>query len=140
MAAEARAAAKQTAGPPARASRESPADAMRPAAGAEPRAAAPSAAVASAPEAADSWMTAPPPATANRERAAGSMDQDGTGSAPRAGAMQQAVAIRIDHIVTLYRAGDESAAATELRALRADVEGVDAQLPAGLRAWARTVR
>jgi hypothetical protein len=138
--AEARADAKKAAGPPAGSSREASTDAVKPAASAEPRPAAPPAAVTPAPEAADSLMTASPPATANRERAAGSMDQEGIDSSPQAGAMQQAVAARIDHIVTLYRAGDESAAATELRALRADVEGVDAQLPANLRAWARTVR
>jgi len=110
------------------------------AAGALERRAPEPAAVAPLPDVADSLRSASPPPTANRERAAGPVDQERIEATSPAGATRPAVETRIDRIVTLYRAGDRSRAATELRALRTDVEGVDAQLPASLQAWARTVR
>jgi hypothetical protein len=47
---------------------------------------------------------------------------------------------RIDAIVALYRAGDETRAASELRALRADDPEADSRLPDAMREWAKTVR
>jgi hypothetical protein len=103
--------------PPGAASIEPSSKSAKTVAGALERRTPAPATVAPSPDVADSLMSASPPATANREGAA-----------------------RIERIVTLYQAGDKSGAATELRALRADVEGVDARLPANLQAWARSVR
>lgn len=114
--------------------------ARKSAAGVEQRT-APAAAAAPAPppDVADSMMSESPPAVASRERAAVPEDDEATAAGLQADAAQTAVEARIERIVTLYRSGDKAGAATELRALRADTEGVDGRLPPELRAWARTV-
>jgi len=126
--------------PPGPAAFDRPGHSANTAAGALERRPPQPAAVAPSPDVADSLMSASPPPTANRERAAAPVDQEGVEATSQAGGTRPAVETRIDRIVTLYRAGDRSRAATELRALRTDVEGIDAQLPASLQAWARTVR
>jgi len=75
-------------------------------------------------------QAAPPAAPAGGEE---------TDAGLQADAAKSAVDARIERIVALYRSGDKPGAATELRALRADAEGVDAKLPSNLRTWARTV-
>jgi hypothetical protein len=47
---------------------------------------------------------------------------------------------RAAKIAALYESGDVTAAATELRALRALQSDADTYLPDSLQAWARTVK
>ncbi len=103
---------------------------------------APAAATASAPEPgfAGSLMSVPPAAVAKRERSSAAVESKEVGAGLQVGAVKATVDARIEHIVALYQSGDTSGAATELRALRADEQGVDARLPPNLQAWARTVQ